>query len=245
MQRNRPRNQSDRVIFNGHDLSSLVYCKINRPLMPPVEASFEAVPGRHGEVFKRSLLKGYDLPVEIWLRSEHRRDVAEIRHQLAAMLWTDEPSPLRLPDDPTRYLMAVVSGDTDLGEITDDCPQATVTFHVGDPVYYGQKRRVEVSAGNAFVNAGGTWPSSIRVTAKPGAVAKWRITNADTGEFVALEGSFSSSTTIGVDMGAERATINNQNAPVTIDSDFFEISGRTHLVVSSGTAVLEWVVRWL
>lgn len=41
--------------------------------------------------------------------------------------------------------MAIVSGATDLDEITDDCPSATVTFHIGDPDYYGQHRRMDMS----------------------------------------------------------------------------------------------------
>lgn len=245
MQRKRERNQHDRIRFNGHDLSELVYCKVERPILPPVEASFEEIGGRHGEVFKRARMGGYDLPVTMWLRTESRREVAEARHRLASMLWTDEPAPLFLPDDPTRYLMAIVSGSTDLGEITDDCPQATVTFHIGDPVYYGAKRRQNARAGELFLNAGGTRPAHLEVTAVPAAGSSWRLTNVDTGEFVEVRGALTSSSTIRIDMARERATVNQATAAVTIDSDFFAISGRTHLRLSGGTALLEWRERWL
>ena len=142
-------------------------------------------------------------------------------------------------------MLAIVSGSTDLDEITDDCPTTTVTFHVGDPDYYGQKRRMEVSAGNVYVNAGGNRPAHLQVTAKPAAGSTWRITNVDTGEFVAVNTPLTSSSTIRLDMATEHATVNNQTAPVTIDSDYFEINGRCHLNITSGTAVLEWVERWL
>lgn len=232
-------------MFNGTDLSKLVYCKVRRPIMPPVDATFESVPGRHGEIFKGACRGGYDLPVEIWLRTEDRREVADVRHKLAAALWTDEPAPLYLPDDPTRYLLAIVSGSTDLDEITDDCPTTTITFHVGDPDFYGQKRRMEVEAGNVGINAGGNRPTFLKVTAKPSAGSSWRMTNSDTGEFVEVDAELTASSTIRIDMESERATVNNQTAPVTIDSDFFEIEGRCHLNIASGTAVLEWVERWL
>ena len=245
MQLRRERNQSDRLVFNGTDLSDLVYCKVRRPVMAPVDATFESVPGRHGEMFKSAYRGGYDLPVEIWLRTEDRREVAEMRHRLAAALWTDEPAPLYLPDDPTRYLLAIVSGSTDLDEITDDCPTATVTFHVGDPDFYGRKRRVEASAGDVRVEAGGNRPSRMKVTAKPSGKSAWRITNVDTGEFVEVDAALDPSSTVRIDMAAERATVNGQNAPVTIDSDFFEIDGRCHLMISDGTAILEWEERWL
>ena len=239
------RNQHDRIIFNGRDLSRLVYCKVRRPIMAAVSATFESVPGRHGEVFKSAFRTGYDLPVEIWLRSEDRRKVADVRHRLAEALWTDEPAALYLPDDPTRYLMAIVAGGMDLGEITDDCPTTTVTFHVGDPDFYGRRRRMEVSSGDVHLDAGGNRPAHLKVTAKPAAGSTWRIANVDTGEFVAIDAPITAESTIRIDMATERATVNGKTAPVTIDSDYFEISGRCHLSIGSGTAILEWVERWL
>lgn len=245
MRLHRKRNQRDNLVFNGNDLSELVMCKVHRPVMAPVEATFETVPGRHGETFKSVRREGYDLPVEVWVRTEDRREVAEVRHRLAEALWAEEPAPLYLPDDPTRYLLAIVSGSTDLDEITDDCPTTTVTFHVGDPDSYGQTRRMDVSAGNVYLNAGGNRPTCLRVTARPVAGSSWRITNADTAEFVEVSTTLTADSTIRIDMATERATVNQQTAPVSLLSDFFEVKGRTHLVISSGTATLEWEERWL
>ena len=245
MQRKMNRVQTERVIFNGHDLSALVSCKVNRPIMAPVNANFESISGRHGELFKSAYFDGYDLPVDVWLRSDDRRDAAAVRHALAELLYTDEPAPLVLPDDPTRYLLAIVSGSTDLGEITDVCPSTTVTFRVGDPFYYGNKRRVNAQAGEFCINAGGNRPATLQITAKPASSAAWYVRNVDTGEQVKLASSVTSASTVRVDMALERATVNGQAAAVTLDSDFFEINGRTKLQLSSGTAVLEWVERWL
>ncbi len=237
--------QTDRVQFNGHDLSKLVYCKVNRPIMAPVNATFEDVSGRHGELFKSAYLGGYDLPVDVWIRSEHRRDVAAFRHKLAELLYTDEPAPLYLPDDPTRYLLAIVSGSTDLGEITNDCPYTTINFHVGDPIYYGRKRRADASAGTFAIDAGGNMPAYLTITAKPSSSAAWFIRNVDTGEQVKLSASTTSASTVRVDMALERATVNSQAAAVTLDSDFFTVNGRTRLQLGNGSAVLEWRERWL
>lgn len=245
MQRRQQRAQTDRLKFNGNDLSALVSCKVNRPIMPPVNAKFESVSGRDGELFKSAYFDGYDLPVDIWLRSDDRRDAATVRHALAQMLYTTEPAPLYLPDDPTRYLLAIVTGDTDLGEITDSSPSTTIKFHVGDPFYYGQKRRADASAGTFTINAGGDIPTHLRITAKPASSAAWYIQNVDTGEQVKLSSSVTSSSTVRVDMAQEHATVNNSLAAVTLDSDFFTVEGRTKLRLSSGTAVLEWWERWL
>lgn len=244
MERKRKRNQTDGIVFNGNDLSSLVYCKIRRPVMASVKATFEDVPGRHGETFKTAKREGYDLTVDMWLRTEHRREVAEARHKLAAMLWTDEPAPLFLPDDPTRCLMAIVSGSTDLDEITDDCPKASVTFHIGDPDYHGQLRRIDMSGSAAFA-VGGSLPAAISVTAKPGTCSVWRITNTDTGEFVEVAQALTESSVIRLDFSTEHATVNGHIAPLNIMSDFFEVKDRAHLKISSGTATIKWEERWL
>ncbi len=244
MEHKRNRSQSDSIIFNGYDLSSLVYCKVRRPVMASVGATFEDVPGRHGEVFKTVRREGYDLPVDIWLRTEHRREVAEARHRLAAMLWTEEPARLILPDDPTRYLMAIVSGSTDLDEITDDCPSTTVTFHVGDPDYHGQARRLDMS-GSATFAVGGNLPAHLKVTANPAAGSAWRITNTDTGEFVEVVQALTADSVIRLDFETEHATVNNSLASVNIMSDFFEVKDRAHLQISSGTATIEWEELWL
>lgn len=239
------RAQTDRVVFDGHDLSALVCCKVNRPVMAPVNAVFESVPGRDGELFKSARLEGYDLPVDIWLRSEDRRDVAGVRRRLAHALLTDAPAPLFLPDDPNRYLLAIVSGATELGEITSKCPSTTVTFHVGDPLYYGNARRVEASAGTFSLNAGGDRPAHLAITARPSSSAVWYIRNVGTGEQVRLAASVTSTSVVRIDMASERATVNGHDAPVTLDSDFFEIDGRTTLQLSSGSAVMEWRERWV
>ena len=180
-------------------------------------------------IFKSAYRGGYDLPVEIWLRTEDRREVAEARHKLAAALWTDEPAALYLPDDPTRYLLAIVSGSTDLDEITDDCPTTTVTFHIGDPDYYGQRRRMEVSAGNIYVNAGGNRPAYLKVTARP---SRWQHVADYATSIPASSWLSTPRLRLRAPYGLTwrpSATVNNQTAPVTIDSDYFEINGRCHL----------------
>lgn len=244
MELKRKRNQSDSIVFNGHDLSKLVYCKVRRPIMADVSASFEDAPGRHGEYFKNARRSGYDLQIDMWIRTEHRREVAKARHELAALLWSDEPAPLYLPDDPTRYLMAIVSGATDLDEITDDCPQATVTFHIGDPDYYGQHRRMDVSGAASFA-VGGTLPAALTVTAKPGACSSWRITNTDTAEFVEVVQPLTASSVVRMDFDKEHVTVNGSVAQLNIMSDFFSVKDRAHIKISSGSATLEWEERWL
>lgn len=215
--------------------------------MAPVSPTFEDVAGRHGETFKTTRRVGYDLAVDVWIRTEDRREVAAARHTLAEWLYTDEPKPLYLPDDPTRYLLAIVTGSTEIDEISDDCPNFTLTFRIGDPDYYGQAHKLAISGTSAVSFAvGGTLPAYIKVTAKPtSTLSSWRITNVDTGEYVEVSASLTSSSTIRLDFSEQHATVNNNTCAVAIASDYFTVSGRAHLKISNGSAEIEWVERWL
>ena len=241
----------DRIIFNGHDLSSLVMCRMERPIMAPVEVSAGAIGGRHGEVFRRARMQAYTVPVTVWIRSNDRRRVAEMRHRLAAMLWTEEPAPLYLPDDPTRYHLAVVDGDTNLGAITDDLPTTTINFRVCDPIAYGNSRTAALATGDeTHISAGGTWESApvVRSTTAGGT---WRVRNATTNEVVEINadtvgGSISGGLAVVCDMANERLTLNGIDVGVTADTDFFTIEGNVAIVVTGGVNTqMEWHERWM
>lgn len=244
LQLHRKRNQSDRVIFNGIDLSSLVMCRVQRPIMAEVSPTFEEIPGRNGSIFKSVKRKSYTLPVEIYLRTEDRREIEHVRHDLAEALWVDEPAPLYLPDDPTRYLMAIVTGSTDLDVLEDDCPTTTINFYIGDPDYYGQKHRLSFTNGGTKVFAvGGNLPAWPVLTVKP-TTSSLKITNSDTGEFVKLKTT--SGATVVLDFESEHATSNGSVAQVSDDSDYFTIKDRAHLVIEGGASsvIIDWVERW-
>lgn len=247
----RKSNNHDRIIFNGNDLSNIVMCRMERPIMPPVEVSHEAIGGRHGELFKRVRMQGYIVPVTVWLRATDRRRVAELRHRLAAMLWTDAPAPLYLPDDPTRYHLAIVSGDTNLGAITDELPRTVINFYVCDPIAYGNSRTETLAPdANVSIASGGTFAAAplVRSITSGGT---WRIANVTTGAFVEINAdtvgaSIESGAAINCDMAIERVTINGNDVGVSVDSIFFTIDGLTTLRVTGGTGTtIDWRERWI
>lgn len=243
----RQRNQdTGRLIFNGNDLSEYVAYKVNRPVMAPIEVSTETIPGRHGELFRSARLQGYDLSVDVWLMADNRLEVADVRHRLAAALWTDEPAPLYLPDDPTRYVLAIVTGETDLGQITDKTA-GTITFRVTDPICYGNHNsRVLYDGSSASVDAGGTWETYPTVTFKPTMkTSHVSVLNADTGDKVAVNGTFTVGDEVFIDMATEHVTHNGATISPTVDSDFFTIKGVTKIVTSGSGATMEWDEAWL
>jgi len=238
------RHLNDKIVFNGNDLSRLVMCRMERTILPPVEVS-ETEVGGVGSVFGRARLKPYDLPVTLTLRNHDRREVARIRHELAAALFTEGPAPLRLPDDPELYLLAIVSGDTSLGTITDHCARATVNFHVCDPIYYGAKRSMRLTDGSPKnVSAGGTWSTKPTITAT-GAGKAVRVMDVTTGDFVTTRDAVPAGKKLVVDMALERATVDGNDVFVTDDSDFFSMKGRRTIRVDGADAKMEWSERWL
>ena len=246
-----PSTYNDRIVFNGHDLSNLVMCRMERPVLPPITVSSQEVGGKHGEHFKRATMKGYDIVVNIWLRSEDRRRVADIRHELAALLWSPEPAPLVLPDDPTHYNLAVLSGETDLGAITSELPETTLLFHVCDPISYGAEHSESLVTGTAkTLVSGGTWPSFPVVTSVLSG-GTWKITNQDTSDYVEVNAdTFGAELTAGAtlvcDMALERVTINGSDAGVEMLSNFFSLFGETSVKVSGATSTtVDWRERCL
>ena len=241
---------SDTINFNGHDLSSLVMCRPHKPIMAPVNIASQAVGGRHGKQFRRALLDAYDIPVEIWVRSEDRADVAQIRHTLAEYLWSEAPAPLYLPDDPDLYHLAIVRGDTDLGAITSELPKTTIKFHVLDPIAFGEEKQESLTSTAKSITVGGSWPSYPIITSTLSG-GTWKLTNNTTTEFVEVNAKSygatpASGATLICDMEKEQVTINGSTAGVAMTSDFFSIKGTVSLLVTGASATtMKWRERWL
>lgn len=240
----------DSIIFNGNDLSSLVFCRIGRPILPPVENTIQDIPGRDGAIFKKSRLQTFQIPVTMWLRTDDRREVAAARHELAALLFTDEPKPLYLPDDPDIYHLAIVEGETNLDQISDALQGTTVNFLVCDPIGYGETKTRTLSSGYTTIAFGGTWKTYPVITITPTSTTSARVANVTTGEYVEINStsagaSLSTSSDYVIDMELERVTVNGNSVGVAAASDFFSVDGSTQLRLINCTGSISWVERWL
>ena len=237
---------SNGMVFNGYDFSRVLRVNPTRPIMPGMDVETDDVPGMDGVAFREARLQELSIPVEARLRPCLTRDVAELRHELAAALCVREPAPLILPDDPSRYHLALLSGTTELDRLWVT-GKTTLTFVAPDPVAYGAKHVQDVS-GTSTVRAGGTYPARFKLTAHPTG-DYFQVRDVTSGEFVRVEMTFDSDggSTLVVDMAARHCEVNGASADkyVTLASDYFalEPSG-TELSVSSAST-LEWTDRWL
>lgn len=243
---------SDSIIFNGFNLSDLVMCRMERPIMPPTELATEQVGGRHGALFRRTRMQDYVIPVTVWLRCEDRREVSALRHQLAALLYTEEPKPLYLPDEPDYYYLAIVEGDTLLGPITDDLPTTTINFRVCDPIAYGAAGSNTLSGSTRkTITTNGTFETRPIITSTTSNTSYWRFRNYTTGEYVeitpdSIGGELTTGKTVVCDMEKELVTLDGTNVGVSILSTFFALGRTQSLYVQGGTdTTIEWIERWI
>lgn len=233
-----------RIQFDGNDLSPyLLVTDVKRQVVPKRRITQTQVPGMDGALVSSVELDAIEVTVSGCITRRLMSEVTEARKALAACLMSADPAPLVLPDDPTTYLMALYEGGAELSKPAY-VPDVDLTFLCADPVAYGQHRSAEVS-GTKRVRVGGSYPARPVVTVKPPKGSQWQITNVGTGEYVRVLASFTGSQTIVLDMGLERCTINGTDHAVDITSDFFSIEGDASLMVSGGTATVEWDERWL
>lgn len=234
-----------RLVFGGRDLSRLfVVTGVSRPLVAELTVDTVEVPGGDGAHVQGASIGATEVTVSGYIAAESDREVARARRELDRALFSREPLPLQLPDDPDLYLMAIYKGGS-APTRHRSWPTLDLTFTVPDPVAYGRHRTAEVS-GTSTVMAGGTYPARPVVTAVPPAGAEyWQITDVGSGRFVRVRASFNGAAAVELDMGLERCRVNGHDHAVDVTSDYFALDGECEIAVSSGTATLEWDERWV
>lgn len=234
------------MIYNGFDFSPWFKTSLmTRSLLPDYSIETKEVPGVPGERFMRAQMKPLAIKVAAEWRARPKDDMAALRHQMAARLLCLKEAPLVLDDEAHLglYYMAVLTSPGELDTLWST-GEAELTFTAYDPIAYGAARKATVS-GTATVMAGGSYEAFPVFTIKPGgSVSYIKLTNMDTGEFVQVTASLTSSTEVVIDMAEQQATVSGVNAAVTYDSDFFALQpGANSVRLSSGSATVEWRER--
>lgn len=231
------------IYFDGKDLSTLLWVTgVNRTILPERNITTTEVPGVDGSMVSGVSLAPITVTVTAYIRKDSVRDVTDARRLIAEALATDTPRPLFLPDEPNRYLMAMYQGGAELSRNAHK-PGVELPFYCADPVSYGEKRELDVTSTRP-VNVRGTYPCKPVITVKPPQGETWRITKLSTNEFIEVKGPFTGEQTVVLDTANERCTVNGNDAPVEVESDYFTLLGTENVMVSGGTAHLEWVERW-
>lgn len=227
------------TVFNGIDISRLVIVEdVERPVLAKRKLDVKQLPGAQGSYI---MARGYEtatIKLSCRLRRPRLHDVADMLHELARVLQTDEPHKLILPDDPTRSYQAIYAGgDTFKSDLFKT--KFSLTFQLVDPIAYGAHHK-EHFAKKQRVYTGGTysmWP--IVHVVPPQGTTYWEVRNMTSGRYVGVHANFSGASGLVIDMQLERVTINGYDAAVGLDSDFFSISTGDTL-----TATTEYAIEW-
>ena len=238
---------ADALTFGGTDLSRwLVGFTVDRPLTAEVELETIDVPGLDGVVLAGRRLRPLTIEVTATLRGETAAEVAATRRALASALATDGTSRLVLPDDPTVFYDAALSGSTALSRGYER-PRCTLSFTVPDACGWSVEEHsasVSSSYPTQFEVGGNapTWPTFTATTTK----AYLGITKNGTLERYRVDGLASGGTLV-VDMRTETTLFDGEERFVGSYYDYFALTpGNNSVSAFDGSdQVLKWRERWV
>ena len=233
------------MIYDGVDLTKWLKTAYTRSLLPPLETVTADVPGRSGSVFMRQQVKHSSIEVRARLILSPQRYTYADRQELAAALLKDSPRPLYLDDEPGIHRMAILTGETELSSLWYT-GSTTLEFLLPDPIGRGATMRLPIQGANNEIEVGGNYPTRPRFEVTPASQSYLRITNADTGELVQVNRSFTGSESVVIDMESRLVTVNGIKAPVVTTSEYFELApGKARVSLSSGSGLVTFSERWL
>ena len=232
------------MIFNGMDLTQYFRIKdIRRDLLPPLTSVAQAIPGRPGSIIGSTGISDRMMEVDIRIKVNKRPELREKARELAGLLYTEDYEKLTFSDEPDKYYMAKIDGNTDIAEkaIYGD---VTLPF-LYDPLAYGETKSLDISGS---LQNGGTRATTGIITVTLGAVDHLKMTLKSTGEYVYIKHPFTTSDTVTIDLSEGTAYKNGVSITqdVYLESDFFDIPvGTFEISLSSGTGSIEFTERWL
>lgn len=234
------------MIYNGFDFSPWFNTSlITRSLMPEYSVETEDLPGMPGERFMRAKLQPLTITVRVRWLAKVTDDMARLRRTMVSRLMCLSEAPLYLDDDRHLgvYYKAVLTSPGELDTLWHT-GSADLEFTAYDPIAYGAYHKGIIGY-STILSVGGSYETKPVITCKPsGSVSSLKLTNLDTGEFVQINASLTSSSPVVIDMDKERVTVNGVNKAVTYESDFFALRpGHNSLRLSSGDGTIEWRER--
>lgn len=124
------------IIYDGVDLGELMFIRdIERPIMPGQTLELVNVEGRHGVLFMYKKHEPVTLPVQVVVYEDSIHLLHERRREIAAALHKDEPKKLIFADEPDKYIMAILTGESPLPTLATH-GEATLNFFCPEPFWY-------------------------------------------------------------------------------------------------------------
>lgn len=235
------------MIFNNIDFGD--YIKVERvrdPLLPSIKNITKELSGKHGLLYRKNTLEAKYIEVEIRLIEKNRSKVKEKARTLARLLYTDEPKELRFKEEPDKYYIAILDGNTDLDRFLFT-GFAVLTFLATDPIAYGETRKLDLTTDTTFYNLATAETRATITIPITSNIDHIRIVNQNTGEFIQVEHNFIVGDKIIIDFQNELVTKNGYSImkDLYLESDFFTIQVGENRITSNVIGTLEYIERWL
>lgn len=239
------------MIFNGVDFKEFLKVEeVRRSILPPMVVDSHEVPGMHGSKPKRVTLGDGMIEVDIRLIKGSRSEVQAKVRELAYRLYTEEPARLYLPDEPDKYNMATLSGDTNL-EKWLYTGGATLVFVCNDPIAYGESKEHSISDSTTLL-VGGTYKTKPKVTYIFTESCNYvELRNLTSGKYVRVNHEFVSGDILILDFNDKWKARKNGVViaeDVAIESDFFSLGVGENELTSKPAGLnptIEYAERWL
>lgn len=124
------------IIYDGVDLGELMFIRdIERPVMPGQTLEVISIEGRHGALFMYKKHEPVTLPVQVVVSEDTIHLLHERRREIAAALHKNEPKRLIFTDEPDKYIMAILTGESPLPTLATH-GEATLNFFCPEPFWY-------------------------------------------------------------------------------------------------------------
>ena len=233
------------MIFNGIDFSEkLKISNIRRPMIAPQSITLKKVPGKPGKKFVRKDLEEIRVEIDVEIKDTTKSNLRAAIRDLASMLYTTEEKVLILPDETNLYYMAILSGDTNLDELTY-LGKTTLTFICSDALAYGADKSGALGA--VLIN-NGSYPTKGVITVTLDVAADpLQVSLTGSGEAIYIQEGLIGDVFI-IDLELETVKRNGalDMTSVYLESDFFELPvGEFTVNTSHGSGTLAFKERWL
>lgn len=236
------------MYFRGINLKNYFnILDIRRNILPPQNIKRNHIPGRAGSVFVKQEHLENTIEVDIEIKGDNKKHLRTVVNDLASKLVSEQPGKLIFTDEPDKYYLAVLEGDTRLNEFYL-FGTTTLVFLCPDPIRYGKTAKVPITGTQIFYSLG-TYETigvlTIKITEN---INYLRVTRKDSGNFIYLNDKFNIGDEIVIDFEKQYIRKNGYLImdKLTLESDFFSIPvGECTISLSSGKGELKFVERWL
>lgn len=226
---------------------------IRRGILPPLQNNIKKIPGRAGIIIanqdsKGNIIEEDIIEVDIELMENSKSLLRSKIREVAFKLLGTKEDKLILPDEPDKYDLAILTGDTKLKEIYT-IGSTTLKFLRSEAISYGDIA-LEPLDGLLSTN-NGTYESKGIITVQFNSNSSYlEITLLDTGEFLYLEHDFIAGDEVIIDL--EKESIRKNGVLIMeylyLESDFFFIpvgDYEINIKPINVTASLSYIERWL